>query len=299
LRLQRSAHSRVTGTYVRTTALDHLITQFLTTAPEAPKQIISLGAGTDTRYFRLLSAYPSLDLTYHEIDFPSNTTSKIAAVQHSPAILSLLPQAPTVSADGTSLTTPHYTITPLDLRTLASASPPPLPQLNPTSPTILLSECCLVYLPPTTASAILHTLTTTHIHPSTPTALLLYEPVRPHDAFGRTMVSNLKSRNIHLHTLATYPDLASQITRLKSAGFVAGQGGVDTGFVWREWVSEAEKERVGALEMLDEFEELGLLLGHYCVCWGWRDGGQGDAVFSEAWKGVKSQVSDGAAGVEV
>ncbi|KAF2807771.1 leucine carboxyl methyltransferase [Mytilinidion resinicola] len=280
------------GTYVRTTGLDQLIHQFLTTAPGSPKQIISLGAGTDTRYFRLLSAYPSLNLTYHEIDFPCNTSSKIAAIQRSPAILSLLSHPPTISTDGTSLSTPTYNITALDLRTLASPTPPPLPNLNPSTPTLLLSECCLVYLPPTTASDILTTLTTHHLSPTTPCALVLYEPVRPHDAFGRTMVSNLKSRNIHLHTLATYPDLASQITRLKTAGFDAGQGGVDTGFVWREWVSEAEKERVGALEMLDEFEELGLLLGHYCVCWGWRDRGgeEKDMVFSEAWSGVKAQV---------
>lgn len=78
----------------------------------------------------------------------------------------------------------------------------------------------------------------------------------------------------------------------------------DTEFIWRVWVSEEEKERVGGLEMLDELEELELLLRHYCVCWGWRDGrdddddddskdkaggedeGGGD-VFSRAWKQVR------------
>lgn len=53
-------------------------------------------------------------------------------------------------------------------------------------------------------------------------------------------------------------------------------------------MSEAEKERVAGLEMLDEHEELDLLLMHYCVAWGWRDGGE-EHVFERAWKGVGEQ----------
>src|SRR5579859_924893 len=41
------------GTYVRTRAIDRLIKSFLTSSPEKLKQIVSLGAGTDTRFFNL------------------------------------------------------------------------------------------------------------------------------------------------------------------------------------------------------------------------------------------------------
>ena len=71
-------------------------------------------------------------------------------------------------------------------------------------------------------------------------------------------------------------------------GFVDGYKAMDTFFAWREWVGENEKERVGGLEMLDELEELELLLKHYCVAWGWRNGEDGN-VFSEAWADVIEQ----------
>jgi [phosphatase 2A protein]-leucine-carboxy methyltransferase len=120
---------------------------------------------------------------------------------------------------------------------------------------------------------------------------VLYEPIRPDDAFGRTMEANLASRNIHLHTLKKYVSLTRQRIRLKSAGFEHGFRAADTEFIWRKWVTEEEKVRVAALEMLDEFEELELLLRHYCVAWGWRDGG-GEGLFERAWAEVREQEGD-------
>lgn len=153
---------------------------------------------------------------------------------------------------------------------------------------------CLIYLSPSTVSSLLTTFLTTYIHPTTPTALILYEPIHPNDAFGRTMISNLSSRNIHLPTLTTYPTLADQRDRLKSHGFVDGCMAADVDFIWRRWIPEDEKERVGQLEMLDELEELELLLKHYCIAWGWRDGGgeEGKDVFARAWEDVPEQDED-------
>ncbi|OCK80024.1 leucine carboxyl methyltransferase [Lepidopterella palustris CBS 459.81] len=291
------------GTYVRTTAIDHLIEKFLSTSPSSPKQIISLGAGTDTRFFRILSRHgASINLVYHEFDFPAITSSKVGAIERSPTLSSLLTTTtnPTnairleISDDKTRLTSERYNIHPIDLRSLVDTNTPTtFPNLSKTTPTILLSECCLTYLPSATATSILHTLVTTILPPPTPCSLILYEPINPHDAFGRTMISNLASRNIYLPTLTTYPTISSQRRRLKDAGFEGGQRAADTGFIWKEWVGEREKERVGALEMLDEFEELELLLGHYCVVWGWRDGGP-DGAFTRAWEGIEEQVGDGA-----
>lgn len=98
------------------------------------------------------------------------------------------------------------------------------------------------------------------------------------------MTSNLASRNIRLPTLSAYPELGDQRARLKQYGLVDGARAADNEWIWREWVPEEEKERVAGLEFLDEMEELDLLLKHYCVAWGWRDGGQG--LFSEAWRDI-------------
>jgi [phosphatase 2A protein]-leucine-carboxy methyltransferase len=95
------------------------------------------------------------------------------------------------------------------------------------------------------------------------------------------MISNLRTRNIHLHTLTAYPELGDQCARLKAYGFDTAAKSEDTSSIWRHWISEKEKERVAGLEFLDELEELELLLRHYCIAWGWRDG-ESD-VFSRAW----------------
>ena len=105
------------------------------------------------------------------------------------------------------------------------------------------------------------------------------------------MISNLQTRNIHLPTLTAYPELGDQRTRLQGYGFTGGAKIADTNYIWRYWVSEEEKERVAGLEFLDELEELELLLRHYCIAWGWRDGegeSEGD-VFGKAWANMREQ----------
>ncbi|KAF2195280.1 leucine carboxyl methyltransferase 1 [Zopfia rhizophila CBS 207.26] len=286
------------GTYVRTSAIDLLVDQFLTTSPESPKQIISLGAGTDTRYFRLRDKYPNSQLIYHEIDFPTNTAAKLSSLQRHPQLYTKLtsnspPNPLSVAPSATTYHSATYNLHACDLRTLTTsdaASAAPLPNVDPSIPTLLLSEMCLVYLQPSTVSAILLTFLQKYIPPPTPVALVLYEPILPQDAFGRTMISNLSTRNISLPTLNAYPTLSTQRQRMKSEGFMDGFKAADTDFIWRQWVSEDEKERVAGLEMLDELEELELLLKHYCIVWGWRDGGlEGDGLFTKAWQNVGEQ----------
>lgn len=288
------------GTYVRTNAIDKLVDAFLTTSPSDPKQIISLGAGTDTRFFRLRDKFPNAKLVYHELDFSSNTIAKIHSIQKHAQLHSKLPTSThPLSHQSDSYYSPTYNIHPIDLRSLAtqpdassSSSLPTLRNLNPTTPTLLLSEMCLIYLPPATVSSLLQTLLTHYLPPTTPTSLILYEPILPHDAFGRTMISNLATRNIHLPTLTAYPALSDQRERLRQCGLRTGCRGADTAFIWKEWVEGGEKERVAGLEMLDEVEELELLLRHYCVVWGWRGGGGDDSndIFSRAWRDIKEQV---------
>ncbi|KAF2031095.1 leucine carboxyl methyltransferase [Setomelanomma holmii] len=276
------------GTYVRTTAIDELVTKFLLTDPSSAKQIISLGAGTDTRFFRLLDLYPNTRLVYHEIDFPTNTVAKITCIQKQPLLYRKLLHIPTTS---TSYHSDTYNMHALDLRSLASSSDdaprPKIPNLDPTLPTLILSEMCLVYLQPLTVQKIVSSLLTHYLRLTSPASIILYEPILPLDAFGRTMISNLRSRNIHLHTLTAYPELGDQRVRLKGYGFDEAAKAEDTSYIWRKWISEEEKERVGSLEFLDEFEELELLLRHYCIAWGWRNGDSD--VFSKAWANVPEQ----------
>lgn len=278
---------------MRTSAIDQLVDRFLATPTSTAKQIVSLGAGTDTRFFRLRDKYPNGSFIYHEIDFPANTAAKLQSIRRHPELQDRIADSHfTTLPTAESYHSASYNVHALDLRSLATSSPEPpppeLPNLSPALPTLLLSEMCLVYIDPSTVSAIMDTLLKCHLKPTTPAAVVLYEPILPHDAFGRTMISNLSTRNIQLPTLTAYPELADQRARLNKYGFVDGHRAADTYFIWREWVSQEEKERVAALEMLDELEELHLLLRHYCVAWAWRDG-EGNAPFSDAWGEVRQQ----------
>lgn len=290
---------------MRTSAIDLLVDKFLAERPEQKKQIISLGAGSDTRFFRLAARTSSLSLVYHELDFSANTSRKIASIRRSDALLSLIqsrhadPSDVEISEDGTWLYSPTYNLHPIDLRTLTppradSNDPPLLRNADPSLPTLLLSECCLIYLPPANADAILQYFTSHLFPPSTPLGIILYEPINPDDSFGRVMVQNLARRGIVLQTLKRYATLGRQRERLRLMGFGAGQGSADVDFIYENWIAGADKERVARLEMLDEVEEWRMLAQHYCVAWAWRDGSlEGMQGLFDPWRNeVMAQPTD-------
>ena len=105
--------------------------------------------------------------------------------------------------------------------------------------------------------------------------ILLYEPIGVDDAFGQMMVENLAARGIVMPTVQRYKTLADQASRLVELGFTEeqGKGGAmakSIEDIWERWISAEEKERVDALEGLDEVEEWQMLARHYTVVWGWR-----------------------------
>ncbi|KAK4165204.1 putative leucine carboxyl methyltransferase 1 [Cladorrhinum sp. PSN259] len=274
------------GTYTRTTGIDILVSQFLTsTDPNQPRQILSLGAGTDTRSLRLFTSPKNYqNISYHEIDFPTMITRKQFAIQTylsnllTPSSSSSPPpstpgSSPSSSSAYTSTTSPTNTLTlhPLDLRSLPSSSPP-LPGLSSSYPTLIISECCLCYLPPSTCTQILGSLSSRF--PSS--GIIIYEPILPFDPFGQMMVSNLAARGISMPTLTRYPTQQSQEERLRTEGGFTEVKSKTIDGIWDGWVDEQEKERIDLLEGgLDEVEEWKLLAGHYLIVWGWKGEGMG------------------------
>ncbi|KIW80800.1 hypothetical protein Z517_07417 [Fonsecaea pedrosoi CBS 271.37] len=268
------------GTYVRTTSIDRIVDTFLSSAGEGRKQIISLGAGSDTRYFRLRQKRRKGDVVYHELDFEANTRRKIIQLR-SPSFEAAAKQLAEVDTQGADVQVSHdaaalvssdYLVHPQDLRYLPQKEGL-LTGMDITLPTLIISECCLVYLPPEGADAVLNYFS--KLFPeTTPLAIAIYEPIRPHDPFGKTMVSNLMGRGIQLQTLEKYAGLEEQRRRLRTFGYGEGSGGgaqaADIDFIWQRWITPEEKERVEGLEWMDEVEEFVLLAKHYCICWGWK-----------------------------
>ena len=294
------------GTYVRTNAIDNLVDEFLSRSPAQKKQIISLGAGSDTRFFRLMSRRPvphgrgilqRPNVIYHEIDFQANTVQKLRPIKKISELCGHI-EPPVSFHNSTNFGDVHYEDTlhadqyhvhPLDLRDLDPSRPTPASFnfIDTTLPTLIISECCLCYLPPAAADTVALYFTQHFFPDTTPFGLILYEPIHPNDPFGKTMVSNLAARGIVLQTLKRYGSLEAQEARMKSYG-LRGTGGASVKDLWDKGVEEKEKERVAGLEMVDEVEEWELLAGHYCVAWGWRAGPENDVW--EGWKGMAERL---------
>ncbi|PSR80448.1 S-adenosyl-L-methionine-dependent methyltransferase [Coniella lustricola] len=285
------------GTYTRTMALDRLIDSFLDVsdvsegASPPVRQIVSLGAGTDTRCFRIFSRKNRrCRLVYHEMDFSTIVARKRMMVEATPALRTVLTNAgPAVEASEFSekyrsswRATPQgegneYWCHGADLRHVArlsqkpeddSVAGPVVSALRTDIPTLLISECCLCYLDPTEARDVIKFFT----DKIPEIGLALYEPTRPDDAFGKQMVSNLAARRIRMPTLEVYKEPRDQEERFRHAGFEnIAQGTIDS--LWNTWVPLEEKERLDRLEGLDEVEEWHLLAAHYIVAWGSRGRG--------------------------
>ncbi|KAK7755603.1 carboxy methyl transferase for protein phosphatase 2A [Diatrype stigma] len=308
-----------TGTYARTAALDRLISSFLRggggEGGGGKRQIVSLGAGTDTRVFRLFGPQaqpPQTDLIYHEIDFPAVAAKKLQLVRAVPPLRNIVPDPASVPITTTTSEDPNdengtrtatnsttcwssgggsgelpngceYWCHGRDLRDLVRPGAPPLRGLRRDVPTLLVSECCLCYLEAAQSRAVIEYFAGSGEGAGTAgiadLAVVLYEPIRPDDAFGRQMVANLAARRIRMPSLDAYGTAAAQTARLRAAGFEGGAEARTVEDVWREWVPDGEKERVDGLEGLDEVEEWNLLAAHYVVAWGWRGRG------FEGWEG--------------
>lgn len=233
------------GTHARTWAVDALVEQFLlggegedASSSGSKRQVLSLGAGTDTRYWRFRERFEKEGKewrcrTWVEVDFEEATSGKARTVSGKAVLkdklggeyktgefghlgsgcgvlesLTLLSAAFTEKG-GTALNSPLYTLLPGDLRTfstdlgpfLTSSDPFPTssdPILDPTIPTLLLAECVLIYLPPTSTNSILSWFSQTFPSGS---ATVSYDPFGLNDSFGKVMLRNLA---VSLHKLLAF-----------------------------------------------------------------------------------------------
>ena len=82
------------------------------------------------------------------------------------------------------------------------------------APTLVLTECLLVYLDPLDSHNLLSWCS--NFFSKAPfLGTLTYEMMQPFDAFGEVMVANLERRGCELKGLRSCPDIEAQITRMK------------------------------------------------------------------------------------
>lgn len=256
------------GTYIRTRSIDELCNQFVERCEDGVTcQIISLGAGSDTRPFKMLEKYSTKNLIYHELDFSASTQRKRKTIVTNNLFRAIIgPITEKTRNESTELHTNTYHLHATDLRLLAGSDQSLLQDIREDIPTLVVSECCLCYMEPDAATNLLAWLAASF---KSQLAFVIYEPMSLNDSFGRVMTQNLAVRGISLPTMSKYPTLESQIDRLCQMG-LSQVHAEHMQTILTHWLVPQETERIRQLEFLDEWEELDLLLQHYCLVWGSR-----------------------------
>ena len=141
--------------------------------------------------------------------------------------------------------------------------------MDRTLPTLLITECLMIYMPGTDSQAVYNWV---RDYFTGDLASVNYEMINPDDQFGRMMVSNLEERGCQLLGIHDCPTVEAQIARMQDVLGKSGTARVKTECLPMHRIynlrlnGEGEKTRIERIEMFDEFEEWELLQSHYCIC---------------------------------
>ncbi|XP_010621788.1 leucine carboxyl methyltransferase 1 [Fukomys damarensis] len=265
---ERKAPEINRGYFARVQGVSQLTKAFLRKT-ECHCQILNLGAGMDTTFWKLKDE-DLLPSKYFEVDFPMIVTRKLHNIKNKPALAKPIVELHSEDAlqmNGHILDSKRYAIIGADLRDL-----PELEEklkkcnMNTQLPTLLITECVLIYMTPEQSANLIKWAAN-----SFETAMFInYEQVNMEDRFGQIMIENLWRRQCHLAGVETCKSLESQRERLLANGWETASA-VDMMELYGR-LPRAEVSRIESLEFLDEMELLEQLMHHYCLCWATKGG---------------------------
>jgi len=269
--IQRKSPEINRGYFARVAAVDCLIQQFLETVkkdgPDILCQIVNLGCGFDTLYWRLKIMHKVNHIkTLVDLDLDGITVKKVHIIRHKSNLLSVL--GDDIKFSSTELHSIHYHLIAGDLRSLQkSGSSDVLANklfndcgLDKSLPTLFISECVLVYLHSHESHELLNWISSNFDN----CVLINYEQVNMRDRFGEVMLENLHLRGCDLLGIDDCTDLKSQEDRFLTNGWTSATAW-DMDTIYKQYLPYAEIERIEKLEFLDEKDLLEQLLQHYAI----------------------------------
>jgi len=251
------------GYYARVAAFDQAVEEFLELTSKSKPQIVSLGAGFDTTFFRLKSQnkHPS---KYFEVDFPMSVNRKAMAIHKHRKLTELanFSEAKSDSGPRKDFVGTDYTLISADMRLINNLERKLTDcAIDFSAPTLFLAECVLVYMEPQHSQAILKWCAEKFTGGC---FFVNYEQIHPEDPFGQIMLSNMEDRGCSLLGIRAYPNLKSQEERFSQLGWRKVRAW-NMNDIYGHYLPKEEIKRVEKIELFDEFEEWRLILSHYCV----------------------------------
>ncbi|BES89260.1 Leucine carboxyl methyltransferase 2 [Nesidiocoris tenuis] len=252
------------GYFVRALSVDNCIRTFLDGLPtNCSSQILSLGAGYDTTFFRLCSE--RLNLVYFEVDLSDVVANKIKTIKESIELKSLLVGCTDIdsSSTGMSLSSKNYNIFSHDLSDVTGLETK-LKALgfDNNRHTLVFSECAITYMDEDRSTDLIRWAATTLPYGS----FMNYEQVNPDDGFGHVMLEHFSKIQNPLKSVAKYKTLEEQRGRYLNAGWTECKV-VSVARYVRELLASEEYVNMFKHEPFDEWEEFHLKCCHYSVAY--------------------------------
>ena len=242
------------GYYARNESIWMILKHFIS-LNNGKCQIVNLGAGLDTIYWRLHDE-SLLPLKYVEVDFGEVVSKKLHMIKQSKLLQSKLEN---LEIKSDSLKSDVYNFIKCDLRDISLlTSLLGLTGIEQNVPTLFLAECVLIYMPVQSSTDIIKWVADYF----SDSVFVNYEPFNMNDNFGKTMVNNLKSRQCWLVGKDACISLATEKDRFLCNGWSS----VVCKDMWSVYNCLPDKRRIEVIEFLDETELFQQLLIHYCLC---------------------------------
>ena len=267
------------GYFTRVTAIWRMIISTINRVSEIQGQkiqIVNLGAGYDTLFWRLSDHLEQISKTdilqsFIDIDLPENSARKCFAVRKSKLLLSKLAASDgneEVKFSRTDLHGAKYHVIAADFVDLHALEK----KLSDCSgftfevPTLFIAECVFVYIDPAKVNTFLQWISSNF---QSSVALINHEQLNIYDKFGQVMLDNLSQRGCSLPGIEACRDKTTHLNRLLNAQW-------EGGLCWTMneiygLLPRNEIERVEKIEFLDEKELVNQLFEHYCVSYGWKN----------------------------
>lgn len=255
------------GTHARVSCMDRGIRSFLNMVHDTTPQVVVLGAGLDTTFYRystgLLSVASPHGVRWYEIDHPGVIHSKAATIlqltQTTMKSSTILPTGPGFLVHNEDTNSTCFMVGH-DLR-----QPGILELLHlfeKTTPTLFVLECVQMYLPSNCSQSILNSIS----QQCSKVCVLLYDPILGYSPFGKVMEDHLNRAGVtsSQSTMAKTRTVMQHLEFLLTCGYRQAVG-CDMWSAYQTVVTSEQRHQANQCECLDEMEEWIMIMRHYCL----------------------------------
>jgi len=256
------------GTHARVSCIDRGIRAFLELKHTETPQVVILGAGLDTTFFRcfsgMLSNMTLNGIRWYEVDHPTVIKSKATTILHLTQTSmphTRIEQASSlgylVSMEGSNFT---CFMVGHDLRQVGILDG--LHAFEKNAPTLFVLECVAMYLPAARSKSLFETIG----QQCSKSCVLLYDPILGDSPFGRVMEDHLSRAEVLTpqSSMVQTRTISIHLKKLIGCGFRVAVG-CDMWDAYQSVVSSEQRQQANKCEILDEIEEWMMIMRQYCL----------------------------------